>query len=124
MKTLVTLFAIISTSAALSAPLTPTSVSEEKCDATLITRSFNVEAACWKNREGQLRLWFTKEVYAQLKETKISTRRIQNVEEACNDTELYTWEELFAEGADLDAIVTREVEITEQKLDASSCYND
>ena len=112
-----------SSSLAYAAPLTPVSTSQRPCTATITDAVYNVEAACWTNKDKQQRIWFKEATVAALKETGINTRYIRGLEAACATAPQYTYEELL--GPDKKAeeeIATKAVNIEFSHLDTSACF--
>lgn len=116
------LLSLVSTSV-FAAPLTPVTSTSRDCVATVTDATYAVQAVCWKNRDGQNRMWFPAVDLQNLVETGVNTKFIRNVDAACATTNEYRYEDLFGNTAKRpEEIVTKEVSIAYSHLNATACY--
>lgn len=124
MKALVAVFALtglVSTAHAL--PLTPVSSTTRDCVTKATDAVYSIPAACWKNRDNQLRAYFKEDTMAVLKESNINTKHLKGVEAACASAPLYAYEDLFGPTAKApEEIVTTDLQLGYTHLDSSACF--
>ncbi len=106
-----------------AAVLTPVTSTVRQCQAQVTDATYRVQAVCWKNSAGELRMWFPVETLKSMTETKINAKFIGNVTAACAATSLYEYADLFGDNKKPESeIATKEVEIAYAHLDASGCF--
>lgn len=125
MKLISTLVSLLVVANVSAAPLTPITSSSSNCTAVVTTNTYDVEAVCWRNREGEARLYFSQDAFQAIKETKINSKYIANTEAACLMTTEYAYTDLFGDNKlDPRDIRPSVVTIEYSHLDASSCFNN
>ena len=125
MKVISTLVSLLVVANVAAAPLTPVTTSTSECTATVTTSTYDVEAVCWRNMDGEARLYFSQDAFQSLKETKINSKYISNTEAACLMTTEYAYTDLFGDNKlDPRDIRPSVVTIEYSHLDASACFNN
>lgn len=103
--------------------LIPTSSVESTCTAVVTTNTYDVKAVCWKNKNGEPRLYFVGDSFYAVKDTNINSKYIENTAEACAATTEYAYTDLFGDNAlDPRDIRPSVVSIRYSHLDASACF--
>ena len=124
MKSALTLLIFVTgVSAAHAATLTPVTSSQRDCTAKVTDATYRVQAACYKGKQNENRMWFPEAVLKDVSETGINAKFIRNIDAACASTNLYSYFDLFGNNKKPESeIQTREVEIAYSHLDAAACY--
>jgi glutathionylspermidine synthase len=123
MKLISSLIALLVVANVAAAPLTPITSTTKDCTATITTNTYDVEAVCWRNKNGEARLYFSQDAFQSIKETKINAKYIENTEEACLMTTEYAYEDLFGDNKlDPRDIRPSMVTVKYSHLDTSACF--
>ncbi len=124
MKTILAFGLLLASFTASAVPLQPLDIKSRSCQAVVNDVTYETNAVCWKNQDGELRMYFKDVDFAAIRETGINTRNIINVNEACATTNEYTYADLLGDTPRLTAeqIEAKPVKIVVSQLDASACF--